>query len=122
MQTYKLYIDVLYTVSSSGEHDIEIEAFGQQQFELVGNQLNMSNCITLQAETALEAINKATAMVNAEYATNHLGYYAGVDGEGKYGYLNVQYETCHISFEEEVDEELENVLEDLNAEYYKLTA
>lgn len=125
MQTYKLYIDVLYTVTSALEADIEIEAFGHQQFELVGNQLNMSDIITVQAINPMEAIIKAREMVKDQYAASqHIGFYSDtLDGGSTYGYLDIiQYQACHIHFaDEEMDERLEDILEDLNAPYYMLT-
>lgn len=124
MATYKLYIDVLYAVSSAVEAEIEIEAFGNQQFELLENQqVNMSDTITLEADNPLEAISKAQGMVKQQYTANHhIGYYRIVDGS--HGYLDVQqYQASHIHFaDEEMDEEYEDLLEEINAEYYDLIA
>lgn len=120
MAIYKLYIDVLFAVSTELENDIEIEVFGHQQFELVGSQLQMSDTITLEAATASEAINKAHTLVNEQYAsTNNIGYYTH---EGTYGYLDVQWQATHIHFANEMDEEYEDELEDINSEYYSLIA
>lgn len=120
MTNYQLNIDVLYMVSSSVEANVEIEAFGHQQHELLENkQLNMSDIITVQASNSIEAINKAYAMINDQYSTHHIGYYTGVDGEGAYGYLDVQYQACHIQMDM-LDEKVEDILEELNTEYYNL--
>lgn len=119
MTNFKLNIDVLYTVSSSGEHNIEIEAFGHQQFELLGDQLNMSDIIKVQAVNPIEAINKAYTMIKDQYSIHHIGYYTGVDGKGAYGYLNVQYQACHIQMDM-LNEKEEAILEEINAAYYNL--
>ena len=126
MKTYQLYCDVLLGISNlESELDyIEIEVFGHQNYELVGEQLHLSDLITVHAEAASEAINKAYQIVNEQYSsTSHIGFYhIGIDGEGNHGYLNVQYQACHIHFADETDEEFEGMLEELNTVYYNLIA
>lgn len=119
MKTYKLYFDALYTVVGGYVHqDIEIEAFGYQQYELLNNQLNLNDIVSIQANNPLEAIKRAYVVVKDEFVTTKcIGYF--FYDENNYGYLNVQYQACHIHFaDDEIDDELEGMLEELNSEYY----